>query len=89
MELTGEALLRGVVEGDLPVFFAQQLDELAIRMAAFTSRDPSDRAAFDRHWSRIRLDPSVTVRTIESLGQIAGHIAVYGPPNEREVTYWV
>jgi RimJ/RimL family protein N-acetyltransferase len=88
-ERAGEPVLRGVTAGDLAVFYEQQRDAAAIRMAAFTARDPSDRAAFDLHWRRILGDPNVWVRTIELRGAVAGHVAVYGSPGEREVTYWL
>ena len=59
-------------------------------MAAFTAEDPSDRARFEAHWARNRQDPDVTMRTIVGLsGEIVGHTAVFGPPGEREVTYWI
>ncbi|MFF8958091.1 GNAT family N-acetyltransferase [Streptomyces sp. NPDC014894] len=82
--------LREVRDGDLPVFYAQSIDPEAVRMAAFTAEDPSDRARFDAHWTRIRRDPSVVARTVVAEdGAVVGHAAVYGPPEEREVTYWI
>jgi mannose-6-phosphate isomerase-like protein (cupin superfamily) len=51
--LTSEVLLRDVTEGDLPIFFEQQLDPNANRMAAFTARDPADWDAFTARWTRI------------------------------------
>ena len=51
--------LRDVDEDDLPVFFRHQRDPVAIRMAAFTAPDPSDRNAFEEHWARILDDDSV------------------------------
>ena len=36
--------LREVVEDELPIFFEQQLDPQANFMAAFTTKDPGDRA---------------------------------------------
>ena len=36
------------------VFFRQMNDPEALRMAAFTPKDPADRDAFDAHWERIR-----------------------------------
>ena len=44
--------LRNVNESDLDLFFRFQLDKEANYMAAFTSRDPSDREAFDKHWKK-------------------------------------
>ena len=85
-----EVTLREVGDGDLSVFWAQSNEPEGIHMAAFTAKDPSDRAAFDAHWARIRQDPSVFLRAVvgES-GEIVGHAAVFGPPEEREVTYWI
>ena len=40
--------LRKVYPGDLQVFFEQQLDPQANHMAAFTAKDPADRADFGR-----------------------------------------
>ena len=34
-------MLQDVIESDLPVYFDQQLDPVANRMAAFTRKDPA------------------------------------------------
>ncbi|MFE2546830.1 GNAT family N-acetyltransferase [Actinacidiphila glaucinigra] len=82
--------LREVRDDDLPVFYSYSNDPEAIRMAAFTAKDPSDRAYFEAHWARIRQDPSVILRTVVGGGDaIVGHVAVFGPTEEREVTYWI
>lgn len=44
--MTGHIVLRELVDDDLDVFFAQQQDLEANRMAAFTARDPADWDAF-------------------------------------------
>lgn len=80
--------LREVHDSDLPVFYRQMNDPEALRMAAFTPKDPADRDAFDAHWERIRSSPDV-LRTILADGDVVGSAAVYGQPGEREVTYWV
>jgi RimJ/RimL family protein N-acetyltransferase len=79
-------ILREVQDSDLPVFFRHMSDPESNRMAAFTSEDPTDRAAFDTHWARIRASDAV-IRTVLADGEVVGHTAVYGPPEEREVTY--
>lgn len=85
-----DVTLRDVTDADLPVIFAQMKEPEAVHMAAFTARDPSDRAAFDAHWARIRRDPQVTVRAVvDAQGEVLGHVGVFGPPEEREVTYWI
>lgn len=80
--------LREVHDSDLPVFFRQMNDPEALRMAAFTPKDPADWGAFAVHWAKIRASRDV-VRTILGDGDVLGSTAVYGEPGEREVTYWV
>lgn len=81
--------LREVRDGDLPAFWAQLSDPAAQRMAAVTRGYHYDRDAFEAHWAKIRSDPAVTVRTVVAGDAVVGHAAVYGPPDEREVTYWI
>lgn len=81
--------LRDVEDSDLPLFFRFQLDEEANRMAAFTSRDPSDRNAFAAPWAKIRNDPTVTMRTILFEGRVAGSVGSYVRDGRLEVTYWI
>lgn len=80
--------LRPVHDSDLPVFYRQMNDPEALRMAAFTPKDPADRDAFDAHWKRIRASDAVQ-RTVLADGDVVGSAAVYGEPGEREVTYWI
>ena len=39
--------------------------------AAFTSKDPSDRAAYDAHWERIRAADDIVIRTALVEGAVA------------------
>jgi RimJ/RimL family protein N-acetyltransferase len=83
----GEVRLRNVEPGDLPVFYEQQLDADATRMAAFPSRD---RAAFDAHWAtNILGNPATVTRTIVADGQIAGNIGSWPRDGARLVGYWI
>ncbi|MBX3402333.1 MAG: GNAT family N-acetyltransferase [Phycisphaeraceae bacterium] len=91
---TTSSCLRSVIHSDLPNFFAHQLDTEACRMAAFTSDDPTDRAAFDAHWAKILAKDTVIVRTVivrdsARAEHVAGHIASFIRGEEREVTYWI
>ncbi|MEU7383399.1 GNAT family N-acetyltransferase [Streptomyces sp. NPDC088337] len=83
-----EVVLREVHDSDLPVFFRQMNDPEALRMAAFTPKDPADHEAFAAHWRGMRAS-SVVLRTVLLDGDVVGSAAVYGEPGEREVTYWV
>jgi RimJ/RimL family protein N-acetyltransferase len=81
--------LRDVLEADLPIFFAYQLDPDARAMAAFTSKDPTNREAFMAHWHQILADPTVIIRTIVVDGQVAGSVSSYQDDGRPEVTYWL
>src|SRR5262249_42998010 len=89
--MTSDVLLREVAEGDLPIFFEQQRDPAANRMAAFTAKDPADRVAFGAKWARILGDESSTNRTILIGGQVAGSIGAFVAPwsGKLEVSYWI
>jgi RimJ/RimL family protein N-acetyltransferase len=82
----GTVRLRDVTEADLPIFFEQQLDPDAVRMAAFPSRD---RDAFDAHWARILADDTVIKKTILLAGHVAGNVVSWEQPGERLVGYWI
>ncbi|MFF3891050.1 GNAT family N-acetyltransferase [Streptomyces sp. NPDC001914] len=85
-----DVTLRETSDADLPVFFTQMSDPEGIRMAAFTAKDPTDSDYFTAHWARIRQNPAVLLRTVVGEnGEVVGHASVYGPPEEREVTYWI
>src|SRR2546426_2406307 len=89
--MTSDVRLRPVEERDLPIFLEQQLDTDAIYMAALTHKDPAHRNAFDAHWTRIRADPRVTIRTILVEGRVVGHGATFVDEQfgRQEVTYWI
>lgn len=81
--------LRDVLETDLPIFYEQQLDPQANHMAAFTAKDPADRAAFMAHWLKIMADPSIKIQAILWDGQIAGSVLRYFSEEGPEVSYWL
>jgi RimJ/RimL family protein N-acetyltransferase len=83
----GDVRLRDVVEDDLPIFFEHQRDPEANRMAAFPARE---RDAFMAHWkNKVLGDPANAKQTILADGDVAGNIVCFGPPEEREVGYWI
>ena len=81
--------LREVTDADLPIFFDQMRDPEAVQMAAFASKDPNDRAAFDAHWARIRAADDILLRTIVVGGRVAGSVTTYPDGERREVAYWI
>jgi RimJ/RimL family protein N-acetyltransferase len=81
--------LRPVEDADLDALFAQMRDPEAVWMAAFTAKDPDDRAAFDAHMASVRSSPGITLRAVTRDGQLVGHVASFGSGDETEVTYWI
>ncbi|MEP6507421.1 MAG: GNAT family N-acetyltransferase [Gemmatimonadales bacterium] len=86
-EMSNEVRLRDIDPNDLSIFYEQQLDADATRMAAFPSRD---RAAFDAHWAtNILGNPKAVTQTILFDGQVAGNIGSWRQEDVRLVGYWI
>jgi RimJ/RimL family protein N-acetyltransferase len=84
--MANDVTLRGVQDSDLPIFFEQQLDPEATRMAAFPAR-PRD--AFMAHWEKILTGASPMPKTIVFQGNVAGNIVCWEQHDERNVGYWL
>ncbi|TDC38862.1 N-acetyltransferase [Micromonospora sp. 15K316] len=84
-----EVALRPVEDADLDALFDQRRDPEAVRMAAFTAKDPDDRAAFDAHMSKVRASADVTMRAVTRGGRLVGSIASFVVDGDTEVTYWI
>jgi RimJ/RimL family protein N-acetyltransferase len=78
--------LREVIPADLPMHFEQQRDQDSTRMAAVAARD---RPAFDAHWAKILVDPTVVIRTVLADGKPAGSVLSFVTDGERQVGYWI
>src|SRR5690348_10824039 len=87
--MADDIVLRDVTDDDLPIFFEQQLDPDANYMAAFTTKDPTDRDVFAAHWARIRADETTINQTVLVDGQVAGSVASFKDFGQPEVTYWL
>lgn len=64
-------------DADLDALFAWERDPRSVQMAAFTRADPSNRAAFDVHYQRIRNDPTVTLRAVDDDNGLVGTVASF------------
>jgi RimJ/RimL family protein N-acetyltransferase len=80
------AVLREVVEADLPVFYEHQRDPEAAAMAAFPSRD---RGPFMAHWAKTLADDTAVTRTVVLDGEVAGNIGCWEADGRRFVGYWI
>lgn len=85
--MSNDIRIRDVQPDDLPIFFEQQLDADATRMAGFPSRD---RAAFDAHWaSNILGNPTAVTQTVLLNGEVAGYMGSWQQDGARLVGYWI
>ena len=82
----GRVRLRNVSEADLPVFFEDQRDPIAVAMAGFQSRDLD---AFMAHWTKIMADRTVHMKTALWDGRVAGNVVAFIMNGRREVGYWI
>ncbi len=88
---TNNVSLRDAQEGDLPIFFEQQLDPDANYMAAFTAKDPTDRDAFMKHWTKVLSDETNILKTILFNRQVVGNFMCYQDEElgQPEIGYWI
>ncbi len=62
---------------DLEDLFVWESDPRGVHMAAFTRAVPSDRAASDAPYARVRPNRDVTMRATEDDGALVGMIASF------------
>ncbi|SHN09552.1 GNAT family N-acetyltransferase [Chitinophaga sp. CF418] len=84
-----EIILRKTEITDLDFFFIFQLDKDANYLAAFTSKDPTDKAAYLQKYTRLLDDQTINMQTIIVDNNIVGSIAKFEMEGEAEITYWI
>lgn len=81
--------LTGTEKEDLSILFQFQLNKEANHLAAFTSGDPANKAAYLEKYVKNLANPTVTMRTIKADGVIVGSVAKFLLENETGITYWI
>jgi len=89
MEKTVEIELKHTNQNDLETLFLFQLDKDANYLAAFTSKNPSDKDAYIEKWTRLLSDEKINARTILLENKIVGSIAKFEMEGNAEITYWI
>ena len=84
-----DVVLRPTEVSDLQSFFIFQLDDEANYLAAFTAKDPTDKAAYLQKYTKFLDEPSITSRTIMVNNIIAGSISKFEIEGRAEITYWI
>lgn len=74
---------------DLNILFEFQLDRDANYLAAFTAKDPNDKAAYLEKYTKLLTDPAINNQTIKVNGEIVGSIAKFVIEGDTEITYWI
>lgn len=82
-------ILQQTVLDDLEFFFNFQLDKEANNLAAFTSKDPTDKSAYLNKYTKLLNDPAINMQTIIIDNVIVGSIAKFEMQGEAEITYWI
>ena len=79
--------LREVTPEDVEVFYEQQLDPEARRVAVFPLRDHD---TFTTHWrEKILANKANLAWTVVADGEVAGHMLCFERDGKREVAYWL
>jgi RimJ/RimL family protein N-acetyltransferase len=79
--------LRDVRGSDLPIFFEQQLEPVANRMAAFPARDT---VAFLMHWKTTVLPDETSIKKTIVVGEtVVGYVVSWQQSGRRLVGYWI
>ena len=81
--------LREVVPADFAVFFEQEQDPGTREVAAFSTKRPTDRPAYDARWARHLVDATVRVKTVLFGNDVAGYVAAFERVGQCEVAYWI
>lgn len=81
--------LRPSVGADINIFFEYQLDEEANYLAAFTAKDPKDKAAYLEKYTALLYNPTVNMQTIVVDDTVIGTVTKFEINNEAEVAFWI
>ncbi|WEK17910.1 MAG: GNAT family N-acetyltransferase [Candidatus Pedobacter colombiensis] len=74
---------------DLDTLFQFQLDKEANYLAAFTAKDPNDKAAYIEKYAKILADPTINMKTIKMNNTIVGSVSRFLMEGDNEITYWI
>lgn len=84
-----DLVLKPTEIADLRYFFQFQLDAKARYLAAFTSKDSTDEAAYLKKMTALLSEPTVHNRTIFVNGRVVGSVAKFEIEGNAEITYWI
>ncbi len=86
--MTPALQLRDLVDGDFPIFFEHQRDEVSARMAAFGTKD-STADELAARWKRGIAAGGTRHKAIIAGGDVVGFVATFFHEEKLQVTYWI
>lgn len=84
-----EITLSRTIPSDLETLFQFQLDAESNYLAAFTAKDPTDKAAYLAKYTPFLSDPTIHMRTIWLDKTIVGSVAKFIMFDEPGISYWI
>ncbi len=81
--------LRPTEIADLEILFQFQTDKEGGYLAAFMSKDPTDKLAYITKYTKLLADPTINNQTILLDNTIVGSVAKFVMEGDPEVTYWI
>lgn len=84
-----DIILRPTEIADLETLFQFQLDKEGRFLAAFMSKDPTDKVAYINKFTKLLNDSTVNNQTIILDNIIAGSVAKFIMEGDAEITYWI
>lgn len=81
--------LRPTEIADLEILFQFQTDKEGGYLAAFMSKDPTDKSAYITRYTKLLADPTINNQTILLDNTIVGSVAKFVMEGDPEVTYWI
>lgn len=82
-------MLRPTEISDLDLLFEFQTDPEGGYLAAFMPKDPTDKPAYIKKYTKLLSDPTVNNQTILLNNHIVGSIAKFEMEGDTEITYWI
>lgn len=73
----------------LKILYQFQLDDEGNYLAAFTSKESSNRDIYLKKYAGFLMEPSINMQTIIYNGDIVGSISKFVMDERAEITYWI
>lgn len=80
---------RDTTTDDLDALFSMHGDPEGLYQAAFTPKDPTDKAAFLAHWEKCLSNPTIINKTVWSNQELVGTVDYWLLGDQPNISYWI